>query len=161
MADRDSQSNGGHRTGTPRLLVVDDNRDILDMLTLSLGEKYSVLGCQSAAEALAALETSRPDLLMLDIRMSPVDGVQCLEAIRAIPGCADIPAIALTAFARDSDRQAFLAAGFQAVAVKPILDQCELEALIDMLLGSATRRSVPVLTDGSDNGIMSLHGGKQ
>ena len=149
------------RTCTPRLLVVDDNRDILDMLALSLSEKYGVMACQSADEALVAMETSRPDLLMLDIRMSPVDGVQCLKAIRAIPGYADIPAIALTAFARDSDRQAFLAAGFQAVAVKPILDQCELETLIDSLLGSATCGNVPNLTDAGDNGIMSLRGGKQ
>ena len=126
------------------------------MLTLSLGEKYSVFGCESAAEALAAVQTSRPDVLMLDIRMSPVDGVQCLNAIRAIPGYAGTPAIALTAFARDSDRQAFLAAGFQAVAVKPILDQCELEAVIDRLLSSATRRSVRDLTDASEDGIMSL-----
>jgi len=142
MVDHCSGSKGSQPTSTPCLLVVDDNRDILDMLTLSLGEKYTVLGCQSAAEALATLQTSRPDLVMLDIRMSPVDGVQCLEAIRAIPGYADTPAIALTAFARDSDRQAFLAAGFQAVAVKPILDQCELEALIDSLLA---RRRATVL----------------
>jgi len=131
------------------------------MLTLSLGEKYTVLGCQSAAEALAALETSRADVLLLDIRMSPVDGVQCLEAIRAIPGYADTPAIALTAFARDSDRRAFLAAGFQAVAVKPILDQCELEALIDMLLQSATCESVAVLTDAGDDGMITVRGGQQ
>ena len=131
------------------------------MLTLSLGEKYNVLGCQSAAEALAALQTSRPHVLLLDIGMSPVDGVECLNAIRAIPGYADTPAIALTAFARDSDRQEFLAAGFQAVAVKPILDQCELEALIDALLVSARCDSVPILTDAGDNGIMSLRGGKQ
>src|SRR5690349_12171859 len=123
MADRSSGPNGCRPARTPRLLVVDDNRDILDMLTLSLNERYSVLGCQSAAEALAALQTSRPDLVMLDIRMSPVDGMQCLQAIRAVPGYEGTPAIALTAFARDSDRQAFLAAGFQAVAVKPILDQ--------------------------------------
>jgi CheY-like chemotaxis protein len=157
MADRCCGPNGYR----PLLLVVDDNRDILDMLTLSLSEKYSVMACQSADEALVAMETSRPDLLMLDIRMSPVDGVQCLKAIRATPGSADIPAIALTAFARESDRQAFLAAGFQAVAVKPILDQCELEALIDMLVGAGASRSAPMLTDAGDKGIMSLRGGKQ
>ena len=161
MADRSSGPNGCRPARTPRLLVVDDNRDILDMLTLSLNERYSVLGCQSAAEALAALQTSRPDLVMLDIRMSPVDGMQCLQAIRAVPGYEGTPAIALTAFARDSDRQAFLAAGFQAVAVKPILDQCELEAVIDTLLRSTPCGSVPVLTDASDDGIMSLRGGKQ
>jgi CheY-like chemotaxis protein len=158
MADPASQANGRRPASVPCLLLVDDNRDILDMLTLSLSEKYTVLGCQSAAEALAALETSRADVLMLDIRMSPIDGVQCLEAIRAMPGYADTPAIALTALARDSDRRAFLAAGFQAVAVKPILDQSELEALIDMLLGSTPGADTPFLTDASGNGMMSVHG---
>lgn len=122
---------------TARLLVVDDNEDILEMLALLLGEKYSVSSCSSAAEALAAVEAGRPDVLMLDIRMSPVDGTACLQAIRALPGCGTIPAIALTAFAREPEKQAFLAAGFQAVVTKPILDPCEMETAIDTLLDSA------------------------
>jgi CheY-like chemotaxis protein len=126
MAERKSQ--------TARLLLVDDNPDILEMLTVLLSEKYSVAGCGSAEEALKSLEASRPDILMLDIRMSPVDGLQCLEAIRAMPGYAQTPAIALTAFARDAERQVFLAGGFQAVVVKPILDLGEMERLIDGLL---------------------------
>ena len=157
MTPAQSGSNGGRSARTPRLLIVDDNRDILDMLTLSLGERYSVAGCDSADEALAALETSRPDLLMLDIRMSPVDGLQCLKAIRAVPGYARTPAIALTAFAREADRQAFLAAGFQAVAVKPILDQCELESLIDTLLTTSPHE--PSLTDACEDGMISGRGG--
>jgi two-component system aerobic respiration control sensor histidine kinase ArcB len=123
---------------TARLLVVEDNPDILEMLTVLLSDKYSVSGCGSAAEALTVLETSRPDVLMLDIRMTPVDGLQCLEAIRAMPGYSSTPAIALTAFAREAERQAFLAAGFQAVVTKPILDPPELETLIDMLLSFAS-----------------------
>lgn len=122
---------------TARLLLVDDNPDILEMLTMLLSEKYSVSSCGSAAEALTVLEASRPDLLVLDVRMTPADGLQCLEAIRAMPGYASTPAIALTAFARDAERQAFLAAGFQAVVTKPILDERELETLIDTLLKSA------------------------
>lgn len=117
-----------------RLLVVDDNADILEMLTVLLSDKYSIASCGSAEEALTTLEASSPDILMLDIRMSPVDGLQCLEAIRAVPGHARTPAIALTAFARDAERQVFLAGGFQAVIVKPILDLGELERIIDTLL---------------------------
>ncbi len=113
------------------------------MLTLLLGERYSVSSCGSAAEALTVLEASRPDVLMLDIRMTPVDGLQCLAAIRAMPGCSGIPAIALTAFAREDERQAFLAAGFQAVVTKPILDLRELETLIDTLLTSACALAGP------------------
>ena len=141
----------------PRVLVVDDNEDILEMLTVLLGEKYCVLGCGSAAEALAVVEATRPDLLMLDIRMSPVDGTACLEAIRAIPGYETIPAIALTAFAREPERQAFLAAGFQAVVTKPILDPLDLEAAIDMLLPSGC--SAAALTRVTDAPMIVNRGG--
>jgi CheY-like chemotaxis protein len=111
---------------TARLLLVDDNQDNLDILTVILAEKYQVLSYACAREALTALEATKPDLkpdlLVLDIGMTPVDGVECLKAIRAMPGYGSIPAVALTAFARDAEREAFLAAGFQAVVTKPIAD---------------------------------------
>jgi CheY-like chemotaxis protein len=119
-----------------RLLLVDDNRDNLEMLALLLGEKYSVAACGSALEALSVLQATPVDMLVLDIGMAPMDGVQCLEAIRAMTRYAGTPAIALTAFARDVEQQDFLAAGFQAVVTKPILDQQRLESLIDSLLAS-------------------------
>ena len=121
---------------TARLLLVDDDRDNLEVLTVILGETYHVSSCRGATEALAALEGTRPDLLVLDIRMSPVDGLHCLKTIRARPGYERIPAIALTAFARDVERKAFLAAGFQAVVTKPVLDHRELLAVITSLLPS-------------------------
>jgi CheY-like chemotaxis protein len=121
---------------TARLLLVDDNRDNLEILTVILGEKYHVLSYACAEEALMALEAARPDLVMLDIGMSPVDGLQCLEAIRGLPGFGRLPAIALTAYARDVERQAFLAAGFQAVVTKPVLDHEELFGVITAVLTS-------------------------
>jgi CheY-like chemotaxis protein len=119
---------------TARLLVVDDDRDSLEVLTVLLGEKYSVSSYASPAEALDVLEAIRPDLLVLDIGMGPVDGLQCLHAIRATPGHSSTPAIALTGYARDVEKQAFLDAGFQAVVTKPIVDYERLELLIDTLL---------------------------
>lgn len=120
-----------------RLLLVDDHEDTLELLTVMLGEKYRVWSFGSAAEALRALEAVQPDLLVLDIGMAPVDGVQCLEAIRTIPAYAGLPAIALTAFAREVEQKVFLGGGFQAVVTKPILDYQRLFALIDTLLESA------------------------
>jgi CheY-like chemotaxis protein len=73
--------------------------------------------------------------------MTPVDGVQCLATIRAMPEYASVPAVALTAYARDVEREAFLAAGFQAVVTKPVLDEQGLVAVIDRLL--ATRDTSP------------------
>jgi CheY-like chemotaxis protein len=137
-----------------RLLLVDDNPDNLEMLTVMFSGKYSVSGCGSAAEALTVLETVRPDVLVLDIRMTPVDGLQCLEAIRAVPRYSGTPAIALTAFARDVERQAFLAAGFQAVVTKPILDYGQLEGLVDTLLKSACSSANPESRHASGESVV-------
>ena len=120
---------------TASLLLVDDNPDNLELLAILLGERYRVSSYGSAAEALGDLEAVKPDLVVLDIGMAPVDGLECLEAIRAKPGYAWVPAVALTAFARDVERKAFLAAGFQAVVTKPILDHRELATVIDAVLG--------------------------
>lgn len=122
--------------GTAQLLVVDDNRDSLDMLAIILSQRYRVLGYYSAPDALTAAATVRPDLLLLDIGMDPMDGMQCLKAIRALPQCEGIPAIALTGYARVAERVQFLAAGFQEVVAKPVLDHQKLLALIDSVLTS-------------------------
>jgi CheY-like chemotaxis protein len=118
-----------------RLVLVEDHQDTLEAFSLILREKYAVFGYASAGEALEAIATAKPDVLMLDIGMHPVDGVQCLKMIRATPGCCDIPAVAVTGFARDVERQRFLDGGFQAVIVKPI-DPRELMAVIDRLANS-------------------------
>jgi CheY-like chemotaxis protein len=126
----------------PRLLLVEDNPDNLELLAVLLSERYPVASYGSAAEALNALDAVEPDLLVLDIGMTPVDGLQCLQAIRARPRYARTPAIALTAFAREVEREAFLAAGFQAVVTKPILDPRELVAVVDRVLNEPPNRGL-------------------
>ena len=125
-----------------QLLLVDANRDNLDILTFILSEKYRVSSHGSVSEALTALEAAGPDLLLLDIGMSPVDGVQCLEAVRGMPGYGSIPAIALTGYPRDNERKGFQAAGFHAVLTKPILD--------DELFSAITAVLAPSGDQGSD-----------
>jgi len=81
---------------TERLLVVEDDPDNLALFLVLLGENYQVMGCGSAAEALLALENFKPDLLVLDVGMRPVDGLTFLIGLRVVPGYETIPAIALT-----------------------------------------------------------------
>jgi len=140
-----------------RVFVVEDNPDNLELFVLLLGKQYGVSGFDSATDALQAAKAVRPDLLMLDVGMRPIDGLQCLKAIRALPGCSSIPAIAVTAFARDVERNAFLAAGFQAVVTKPVLDLQELTNVVETVLNapSATQRSTPSGRDETDSSIMS------
>ena len=75
--------------------------------------------------------TPENDLLVLDVGMRPVDGLTFLDGVRAIPGYNYIPAIALTGYASEKDRLRFLAAGFQAVVTKPILDRQDLESVVE------------------------------
>jgi len=121
-------------TTRTRVVLVEDDQDSLEAFSILLGESYTVCGYTSAAEALQAIDVAKPDVLVLDIGMHPVDGMQCLAAIRATPGYRYIPAVALTGFARDVERQSFLEGGFQAVVVKPVLDHGELMAVIDRLV---------------------------
>ena len=139
---------------TARLLLVDDNPDNLEIVGVLLSQKYDVFSYGSAREALSALESVNPDLLVLDIRMRAVDGVQCLEAIRALPGYGSIPAIALTAFARDEEKKAFLDAGFQAVVTKPVLDDAPLIETIDKLLRAPAARRPPAVPRTGDKPIL-------
>jgi CheY-like chemotaxis protein len=117
-----------------RLLLVDDDADNLEVLAVILSERYRVFNYNCAADALTAVEAVKPDLLVLDIGMRPVDGLECLKTVRAMPGYGSIPAIALTGFARDVERETFLTAGFQAVVTKPILDHTQFLAVITSLV---------------------------
>ncbi|UXH80350.1 hybrid sensor histidine kinase/response regulator [Roseateles amylovorans] len=106
-----------------RVLLVDDEEDAREVgqVALSrLGAKVRVAG--SAAEALAVLNDERFDLLVSDIGMPDMDGRSLIREVRRMPGgsAADLPAVALTAFAMVSDRQEGLAAGFQGYVAKPI-----------------------------------------
>jgi|SRR5690348_7438543 CheY-like chemotaxis protein len=117
-----------------RLLLVDDNHDNLEVLAVLLGERYAVFAYDSAPEALKAVTMVKPDVLVLDIGMPALDGVQCLRAVRSVPGYAHVPAVAVTAFAREVECREFVQAGFQAVVTKPVLDLCHLLNAIDSLL---------------------------
>ena len=121
-----------------RVLLVDDNPDNLELFAVLLSEDYMVSSYGSAAEALRELDIVKPDVLVLDIGMTPIDGLQCLQTVRARPGYARIPAVALTAFAREVEQKTFLAAGFQAVVTKPIFDPAEVVTVIDRVLGART-----------------------
>ena len=80
-----------------------------------------MIEASSADAAVAQMQTSRPNILLSDIGMAREDGYQLLRRLRELGHGPDVlPAIALTAFARDTDRDSAIAAGFQAHLVKPV-----------------------------------------
>ena len=105
-----------------RVLVVEDEVDTRDALVVMMGEAgATVTAVGTAAEALAALREARPDVLVCDIGLPFEDGYTLIRAVRAQEnGGSPIPAVALTAYAQESDRERALAAGFQRHLAKPV-----------------------------------------
>jgi signal transduction histidine kinase/AmiR/NasT family two-component response regulator len=106
----------------PHILIVDDNATNR-VVAQALCEMF---GCTSetaedGVEALEAVQERRFDLILMDIKMPRMDGVQATEAIRALTGPArDIPIVALTANADPDDAKKYIAIGMAAVVEKPI-----------------------------------------
>ena len=104
-----------------QILIVDDDIDSLDILTLVLQQEGAeVVAVASAREALAAFERSTLDLMISDIGMPEVDGYTLLAQIRQLPRGQNLPAIALSAYAGNINRQRSLDAGYQEHLAKPI-----------------------------------------
>ncbi len=124
------------------VLVVDDEPDARTLIARILeraGAEVRTAG--SAAEALAALECTVPDVLVSDIGMPGTDGYTLIRAVRLLSRDkgGNVPALALTAYTRSEDRIKAVSAGFQTHLAKPA-DALELLTLVDSLARGATSR---------------------
>lgn len=124
------------------VLVVDDEADARQLIEHLLVKcKAAVITAGSAAEGLDAVKRHRPDMILSDIGMPKEDGYEFLAKLRRLPNAegGDIPAVALTAFARSEDRRRALMAGFQMHLPKPV-EPAELLAVVSNIY-NATRRA--------------------
>ena len=104
-----------------RVLVIDDVPDTLDVLEQILSYSgAATMTAPGAGAALALLEREVPDVIVSDVGMPEVDGFELMRRIRRRAATADIPAIALTAFTRQDDRDKALQAGFTDYLAKPV-----------------------------------------
>lgn len=122
------------------ILVVEDDADIADGLRMLLSPDYAVRSAASIAEARAALETARPDLVVLDVLLSDGSGYDVLGSIRASEIQRSVPVLVLTAFSAFPDIEEGFIAGANAYHTKPF-DIDRLIAAIEHLLreSEATR----------------------
>ena len=128
-------------TDHPAILIIEDNprnlklvRDILDHLG------YRTLAADNAEDGLAVAHSERPAMILMDVQLPGMDGVEALGRLRGDPAIAGIRVVALTAFAMKEDRERFLSAGFDGYLEKP-LNVPEFPGQIAALLAGAGAES--------------------
>jgi len=104
-----------------RILVVEDNdrnlklvRDVLQYAG------YDVVEARTGEQGVALATADPPDLVLMDLQLPGIDGAEALRQLRAVPATADIPVVALTAFAMKQDRERTERAGFDGYVAKPV-----------------------------------------
>ena len=120
------------------ILIIEDNarnlklvRDVLEHVG------YRTLEAETAEDGLALARAEHPCLVLMDVQLPGMDGVEALGRLRADPATADVRVLAVTALAMKEDRERFLAAGFDGYLEKP-LDVRELPGRVAAALSAPT-----------------------
>jgi CheY-like chemotaxis protein len=125
--------------GEPVILIVEDNARNLKLVRDVLNHVgYRTLEAATAEDGLALAREERPGLVLMDIQLPGMDGVEALAQLRSDPSTAGVRVLALTAFAMKDDRERLLAAGFDGYLEKP-LDVRRLPGQVAAALAAAAR----------------------
>ncbi|MGH7770967.1 MAG: response regulator [Candidatus Binatia bacterium] len=120
-----------------KVLVVDDHRDILELLTTQLGLLgWEAVPASSGQEALEKLKGVTPRLILLDMRMPEMDGFEFVRYLRRNPDHRDIPILAVTALAMPGDREHCLKVGCDDCISKPFTLQ-DLQQRLTFLMSAS------------------------
>jgi CheY-like chemotaxis protein len=138
VAQNDATASATQDLAGVSVLLVEDEEDTRMMLTTALRRSGArVIAVSSAADALDALRETPASIVVSDIGMPGEDGCSLMMKLRAgtIESCRDIPAIALTAYARTEDRDRIIASGFGMHLAKPI-DPADVVRAVRKMSGS-------------------------
>ncbi|HXH96125.1 MAG TPA: response regulator, partial [Gaiellaceae bacterium] len=117
------------------ILVVEDNEKNMKLFRDVLGAiGFTTIAAFSGEEALALAAEETPDLVLMDIQLPDIDGLEALRRLRADERTAAVPVLALTAQAMRGDRERFLEAGFDGYVSKPV-NVVELIAIVQRHCG--------------------------
>ena len=106
---------------SPLILLVEDNEaNIITTVSYLEAKHYRVLLAKNGQEAIAIAKAHQPDIILMDIQMPMMDGIEATRQIRLEPNLVDIPIIAMTALAMSGDRDRCLAAGANEYVSKPL-----------------------------------------
>ncbi len=130
------------------IMVVDDDPDLVDILRARLEQReFNVMGVYSGSQALAGIEKQKPNLIVLDIMMPEMDGLEVLRRLKAAPETSSIPIILLTALDEDEDILTGSKMGSDHYITNPF-KSAHLMTVIDHLLSGDIRHSVECQYEG-------------
>jgi two-component system cell cycle response regulator DivK len=116
------------------ILLVEDNEKNRKLAhDVLVHQGYRVVDAQSGEEALRLVQDERPSLVLMDIQLPGINGIEALRRLRADPATQAIPVMAVTASAMTQDRATIMAAGFDGYQPKPISVKPFLAAVREML----------------------------
>jgi signal transduction histidine kinase/DNA-binding response OmpR family regulator/HAMP domain-containing protein len=122
-------------TGKPTVLVVEDNPDNMITVKAVLADKFTVIEAVNGREGVEKAKKYLPDLILMDIALPEMDGIEAFKAIRSDGRLQLTPVIALTASALMEDRELVLAHGFNAFIAKPIDESIFFNTINETLYG--------------------------
>jgi len=128
----------------PKVTIVDDDRDTREMLTLALElEGFEVSQAANGLRLISAMHVDRPDVILLDVMMSWIDGFELCRAIRKNPTFGDIPVIFITARKSPEDERTGREAGAVDYFTKPLDVDRLIGRIREILASRAARPSEP------------------
>jgi len=125
-------------TGSQVLVVEDNERNMKLFRDVLQASGYRTLEATTGERAVELVLEHGPDLVLMDIQLPDIDGVEALGRLRAEERTASVPVIALTALAMEGDRERFLAAGFDGYLSKPV-DITDFVATVERYCGERGR----------------------
>ncbi|MFW5652783.1 MAG: response regulator [Planctomycetota bacterium] len=139
--------------GRERILVVDDEEDLLELVTFNLTREGYQVECVTSGEmAIRAARSWRPDLLVLDLMLPGVDGLEICRVLKNDPATRQIPIVMLTAKGEEADIVAGLELGADDYITKPFSPR-----VLIARIRAVIRRDSKITIDASDSARLEIH----
>jgi len=122
-----------------KVMIVEDNPQNMKLLEILLRKSYVLLQAHDGEEALDMATREQPDLIVMDMQLPEMSGIEVTRRLRQMPVFSHTPIIALTAYAMRGDRERFMEAGCNAYLPKPISTR-ELPVMIERMLQECRKK---------------------